>query len=953
MRPLSACVAAACAWSLLLQAAWAIFADEAYEFDYHHELLGAPVVAAAQPAAPAARTLLRFGKPAAGAKGSLVYALSEELMLGAINPRDGTLVWRQDVGAEDITGTAAATAADAGQAPGVRLLKQAQQGEVVVAGAENTVSAWVAVSGRLAWSAPVVGGELVDLAVSDGHGVAVLERRNSGYVVQLRDVDNGLMKWRFVGTSAELPLKLVATASGLAVVSLQSAKKIHVCFLNSKSGAITAEHTLATSSDVSPDTILHISDDGPSPLLAWTDANGKQVRVNLLGSDTVHDIAIQNPTTEAVQAIRVHVPVEGGGSEVLVSYETATSSWADILHLNPENTAITKRKSLPLLRQPSLYACNLVNGEVFFTRVTDSEITLFSSTHDAPLGQWAPEVYADKPVHVVAEVVPRGRHWSVRYAAIHQSGDVSMVLNGERKWIRAESLTDVVAAAWTSLPTEEALAHELEIEGSQGVLGAYVHRVQRHLRELAGFLHYLQGLPSKLANGLTLFENAGADLSRFDVGKTVIVATKSGRVAAIDTARHGLVSWNVQVSQDRWVVESIECSHGVATITTAEGKQFLIAVADGSVRAVRDGVKGVEASLAANAPTDEQAPILVTRDDDGRLTGWTAGSTDTPAWAFAPAPGEQIIDIATRAANEPVASIGIVLGDRSVLYKYLNPNLVLVTTTGRSTVSLYLLNGVSGQILHSVRHEHADPSKPIAAVISENWFAYSFFSDASDGVSAGVDAVATPAPQAQSKGYHLVINELYESPLPNDRGVLGAAQNYTNLELPRPHIVSASYVVPEPIAVMAATQTRQGITLRNVLAYLPESSALASIPRVLLNARRPAGRDPTPAEAEEGLVRYHPALELDGRWFLTHAREVRGVRAVVASPTLLESTGLVFAFGALDMFGTRVHPSMAFDVLGKGFNKLQLLLTVVGLTVGVAMLQPVATRKQINQLWSA
>lgn len=64
---------------------------------------------------------------------------------------------------------------------------------------------------------------------------------------------------------------------------------------------------------------------------------------------------------------------------------------------------------------------------------------------------------------------------------------------------------------------------------------------------------------------------------------------------------------------------------------------------------------------------------------------------------------------------------------------------------------------------------------------------------------------------------------------------------------------------------------------------------------------------------------------------------------MLARPTLLESTVLVFAFGNGDVFGTRVTPSQAFDVLGKGFSKIQLSLTVVALGVGVLVLSPMVS----------
>ena len=70
---------------------------------------------------------------------------------------------------------------------------------------------------------------------------------------------------------------------------------------------------------------------------------------------------------------------------------------------------------------------------------------------------------------------------------------------------------------------------------------------------------------------------------------------------------------------------------------------------------------------------------------------------------------------------------------------------------------------------------------------------------------------------------------------------------------------------------------------------------------------------------------------------------------VITSPSLLESTSLVFAFGTVDIFGSRVSPIGAFDILGKGFSKLQLVLTVVALAVGTTLVAPFVSIPGISE----
>jgi len=151
----------------------AVYADEAYTNDFHHALLGTPQ----------AHTTF-FHRPSAASKASLLYTLSERLVLGAVNPKDGSIVWRQRLGAgNDSTGGG--------------FFKAGEDGTVISA-VDDEVQAWNAADGRLAWqwkaAGPVRGLEVVE---KDRHsGMVVLsDEEESRVVIRKLAASNGEVLW--------------------------------------------------------------------------------------------------------------------------------------------------------------------------------------------------------------------------------------------------------------------------------------------------------------------------------------------------------------------------------------------------------------------------------------------------------------------------------------------------------------------------------------------------------------------------------------------------------------------------------------------------------------------------------------------------------------------------------------------------------------------------------------
>ncbi|KAF2454176.1 hypothetical protein BDY21DRAFT_354303 [Lineolata rhizophorae] len=920
----------------------AIFVDEAFKIDYHYALLGQP-----QP------STTFFHPPFAASKASLIYTLTNKLVLGAVNPKDGAIVWRQLL-----------------QSPtndSETLLRAGENQDVVVSGIDGQVAAWSGADGKLAWQSRFGSAQVKDLEIiefedgkaEDGVRDVIVLFGGDMPVVRRLDGRSGATMWEFEDSSGDTPFQVTVSSSKIYYISLYSpllgSSKLKVTSLNPLNGQRVDQYTLASDTDVSSaDSILFAGANSASPILAWTDKARKNLKVNIIGNKNIISLGIENTSAEEIEKIVLHAPQKINSlPHFLVHYQTAGAHWAEVYHTDLARATISKAYSLPSLSGHGSFAVSNVDANVLFTRITNDEVTVVSSASHGILGRWGVQGFDSlQAVHAVSEVVMKsGSASAVRCAVLRSNGEWAQLRNGEQSWSRPEYLSGVVAMTWADISRGESLAHELDIEAHENVLEAYIHRVKRHIGDLKHFPAWIQGIPDRvLASFLGKQDsNAPGKLQQdtFGFHKLVVLATENGYLTALDAGSQGKIAWSSEIiklpSSTKWANVTLEVTSDGNILVSESG-----AVRPVHVSTLTGQIIHEEAALETSGKLEQDGKAVIMYDIiDGELQGFLLGKPGSaPLWSFAPHAGERFTSVIARPMIDPVASIGKVLGDRRVLYKYLNPNLVLVTgvTDSTNTARIYLLDSASGNILYVAQHDDVDTSRPIPSTITENWLAYSFTTLAS--------------PLNPSRGYVLAVAELFESPLPNDRGPLGARENVSALHpasggepAPKPHVIAQAFHIPAELSHLSVTRTRQGITSRQLLAVVPDLHAVVAVPRSAIDARRPVGRDPSADEAAEGLVKYHPVLEFDPKWFLTHSREVFGVQRVSAAPALVESTSLLFAWGTVDLWGSRVAPSFSFDVLGAQFNKMQMAMTVAALGVAVFVVGPMVRRKQINMHW--
>lgn len=706
-------------------------------------------------------------------------------------------------------------------------------------------------------------------------------------------------------------------------------------------------------------------------VVIWTENSLSLVKFLVLGAKS-SAISIAAPQDV------VDIKFLASGKTILLHYETKDKSWAEVYGVDHVKGSVNSLYSLDANAARSAFSVTESGGETYITwTLPNGESFLYGSKSANVLDSYTSDSQNGGDISIlsaISEIIPKmDKKYAIRTFIATSSpgfhGNSYLIRNGKTVWSRPESLVSVTASAWVELldPAAEEVAEELDVEGHKSVVGAYVHRLFRHAHELITYgPDWLASIPGRVMDAFLSNEireeRDGKWRDFFGFRKYAVVATKEGGLVALDVGRKGAIVWELSLVSSnltgQWegVQQMYEVSKGTVGVVTYGGEYWEVDAFAGRVL-VREAIGGraksstilerggkskvvmvvLEGDRVALLPPGSilgEPAYIVVRGDAGALKGLRVDNitlATAKTWDFVPQPTEEIHSIVNRPAYDPIASIGKVLGDRSVMYKYINKNLITIVTTdpSHSSATIYILESVSGVILYSAIHAGADTTKPITATMSENWLVYSYF---------GTEEVdGEPA----AKGYHLVVSELFESRWPNSRGPLHSAQTYSALagEIGRPYVLSHSYIFPAEISSLGVTTTKQGITTREVLAMMPWSSSIIALPKRLLDPRRPVDRDPNEAEREEGLNKYTPALEIDPRSVINHKRELLGITDIVTTPAQLESTSIIFAYGG-DLFGTRVTPSMPFDVLGKGFSKVQLVGTILALGVAVGFVAP-------------
>lgn len=575
---------------------------------------------------------------------------------------------------------------------------------------------------------------------------------------------------------------------------------------------------------------------------------------------------------------------------------------------------------------------------------------------------------------------------SVGYRVVVQTEDHALTFiqqPGRVVWTREEALADVVTMKMVDLPLTGTQA---ELEGefgkkADGLLSMVMKRLSSQLILLQAWLAHLWKLfydarkpRSQVKNEVTI-ENLSRD--EFNLQKMMVMVTASGKLFGIDS-KTGTILWkhyleNIQPNTVFKLMVQRTTAHfphppqctllikdkdtGLATLHVFNpifGKKSHITPPTVS--------RPVIQSLMLPLIDQDYAKVLLLIDDQykvsafpstknvvqqlqemassiyfylvdssqGKLCGYRLRkdlSTELTWEVVLPAEVQRIVAVKGKRPNEHVHSQGRVMGDRSVLYKYLNPNLLAVVTEStdvhqeRSFVGILLVDGVTGRIIHEAIQRKA--KGPVHFVHSENWVVYEYWS-------------------TKSRRNEFSVIELFEGM------ELYNSTVFSSLDRPHPpQVLQQTYIFPSSVSTLEATLTEKGITSRHLLVGLP-SGAIMSLPKMFLDPRRP--EIPTEQSREENLIPYAPEMPIRPDWFINYNQTVSRLQGIFTAPSGLESTCLVVAYG-LDIYQTRVYPSKQFDVLKDDYDYVLISSVLFGLFFATMISKRLAQVKLLNRAW--
>ncbi|TPX33872.1 hypothetical protein SmJEL517_g03357 [Synchytrium microbalum] len=976
-----------------------LFQDEVGSYDWIKQLVGTPVH-------------VQFGDENLS---DFIYLSTEKNAVAAINSASNSIVWRHVLLPNDQ----------------IRAMTVSKNGVLTLSGSSHpTLRLWDAETGYSIWESVVEASDSscngFDLTVVDGTAYTL----TNGLTISKINVKSGDIAWTSspVKTPACLS-RLVADSKGAQAVG-SSANSTDGSLISAVLDATTGETKgiTVTKSAHSANTEYELVGSVKEVLVVYVDAKGKSWLSPLAESSRpiALDVASFSDDSSAISAVS-----SISSSSIHLEFVMTTVAGSVFL-VKPKTSGIELvRRLKPMGSQasPALFAITTEKDIAVVAVDTKDDSTISIETVAMGKGQPSKPIlipFSASEYGTITKAFASSKTGLTKLLIVSSDGSIHFVQGNELKWSRDESLAQITHSEFVELPAPSLLSEELDEMDEPASKSAatnpvtrYAKRLSTHIKKLSAAVNqFVVSAPNSPQEAAPV-QNATQDLYAFR--KLFIVTTSTGKVLALET-KHGQIIWSrmfglgmgkfisvktlrasfVKYPPITALVAVTETSTTIHELNALTGETITASVSLSSVteKVVVLPIETTQDRLHVLALVDTNSNVRLHPTSDDTVmqfekmrpsfyvtAGLRAGSQTiygnalgplnrekgcfeaSQMWEFSLPEGEVIASVSEKDRNDHIASIGRVLGNRAVLYKYLNSNQLAFTTLKTSdtatTASVYLVDAITGALLYHAVHAgggNLDSIPSVHVIQCENWVVYSYWNHGPDAAESVVVADEAPEGDAKTpkrksgkkkaqraslpevKAMEVVVLELFESSKQDKRFEGDTFSSFDGL---RPDVLSEAYEFPAGVTAIGVTRTPAGISTRDVI-FGTTSNQLLAVNKRVLDPRRPISLSAD--DKDEGLVQYTAYIQHNPKEVLSYHLEVAGVSQIVSAPSILESTSIVVAYG-LDMFCLRRAPSKTFDLLSQDFNRVNLVVTMIGLAVAIFVARYFVARRNLNAAW--
>jgi hypothetical protein len=548
----------------------------------------------------------------------------------------------------------------------------------------------------------------------------------------------------------------------------------------------------------------------------------------------------------------------------------------------------------------------------------------------------------------------------VNLLTVSPSNAICYYSNGILKWHNDQSFTDIVDTVIISSEVSSPLTlEEFMFETSSNIFTSYIRRV--------------------IHNYNTLFNDSNiprSEIDRFGMNKYLIALSANGKIGVYKmfkmegNQQHLVMIFELPIKLEK-LYEIDNKVYGLSMNVI-----YHVDIETRKLNKMPDQFINENFKLLTH---DSQIDFIKTSANDFYTTSFSEednkiqghlidNETQLDTWIFKPH-REKIISLSKRSYdNNNVAQNALVLPNRSVLYKYLIPNIGVITTAKKfeNTLNFYIINLITGQIYGQFTKsvsENLDLKLDFNIEFEENFIIFSIPS------------------KTNTLDTELCIIDLFESLKPNEK-VSKNINSYSAFENTiLPAFASQCYIIPgNKVRNILISKTKHNIAAKDII-LANDYGQIMSVPKVIIDGRRngvigdfkvkgidfislnninvPSNPLKITASQYGSLIantfKYDPIINIHPRFIMTHYRKLitnaTKKLMIFTIPTDLESTSYVVSIDT-DIFVTIIRPSGSFDRLTSSFNTKVLISTLAVLLFAIIYIRPKTEKGKILSLWS-